>query len=104
MDAIIATGSASGELLGEPSAELRARISGDGRCSFHAVGDDRLTAGDLFADAAWDVQIHQHDIGLTVGRQRKGLFAVGGVGDDLDPGDELTPLDEAERTGVGRSQ
>jgi hypothetical protein len=54
------------------------------------VGDDGLTAGDLFADAAWDVQIHQHDIGLTVGRQRKGLFAVGGVGDDLDPGDELT--------------
>ena len=30
MDAIIATGSVSGELLGDPSADLRARISGDG--------------------------------------------------------------------------
>ena len=30
MDAIIATGSASGELLGEPSAELRARFVGGG--------------------------------------------------------------------------
>jgi len=30
MDAIIATGSVSGELLGDPSAELRARFAGDG--------------------------------------------------------------------------
>jgi quinol monooxygenase YgiN len=30
MNAIIATGSASGELLGEPSAELRARFTGGG--------------------------------------------------------------------------
>ena len=30
MDAIIATGSVCGELLGEPSAELRARFTGDG--------------------------------------------------------------------------
>ena len=30
MDAIIATGSASGELLGEPSTELRARFTGGG--------------------------------------------------------------------------
>ena len=30
MDAIIATGSVFGELLGEPSAELRARFTGDG--------------------------------------------------------------------------
>jgi quinol monooxygenase YgiN len=30
MDAIVATGSVSGELLGEPSAELRARITSDG--------------------------------------------------------------------------
>ncbi len=30
MDAIIATGSVSGELLGDPSAELRARITGGG--------------------------------------------------------------------------
>jgi quinol monooxygenase YgiN len=30
MDAITATGSVSGELLGEPSAELRARITGGG--------------------------------------------------------------------------
>ena len=30
MDAITATGSASGELLGDPSAELRARITGGG--------------------------------------------------------------------------
>ena len=30
MDAIIATGSVSGELLGDLSAELRARITGDG--------------------------------------------------------------------------
>jgi len=30
MDAIIGTGSVSGELLGEPSAEVRASISGDG--------------------------------------------------------------------------
>ena len=30
MDAIVATGSVSGELLGNPSAEIRARISGDG--------------------------------------------------------------------------
>jgi quinol monooxygenase YgiN len=30
MDAIIATGSVSGELLGEPSAEIRAQIAGDG--------------------------------------------------------------------------
>ena len=30
MDAIIATGSVSGELLGEPSAELRARFDGGG--------------------------------------------------------------------------
>jgi quinol monooxygenase YgiN len=30
MDAIIATGSVSGELLGEPSAELRARFTGGG--------------------------------------------------------------------------
>jgi quinol monooxygenase YgiN len=30
MDAIIATGSVSGELLGDPSAEVRANISGDG--------------------------------------------------------------------------
>jgi len=30
MDAIIATGSVSGELLGEPSAELRARIGSGG--------------------------------------------------------------------------
>ena len=30
MDAILATGSASGELLGEPSAELRARFADDG--------------------------------------------------------------------------
>ena len=30
MDAIIATGSVSGEILGEPSAELRARITGGG--------------------------------------------------------------------------
>ena len=30
MDAIIATGSVCGELLGEPSPELRARFSGDG--------------------------------------------------------------------------
>ena len=33
MDAIIATGSVSGELLGEPSAELGARIRAGGRCS-----------------------------------------------------------------------
>jgi hypothetical protein len=31
MDAIIATGSVSGELLVEPSAELGARITGGGR-------------------------------------------------------------------------
>src|SRR5829696_3094055 len=31
MDAIIATGSVFGELLGEPSAELRARFTGGGR-------------------------------------------------------------------------
>lgn len=30
MDAIIATGSVCGELLGEPSAELRARFTGGG--------------------------------------------------------------------------
>ena len=30
MDAIVATGSASGELLGEPSTELRARFTGGG--------------------------------------------------------------------------
>ena len=30
MDAIIATGSVSGELLGDPSAELRARFASDG--------------------------------------------------------------------------
>jgi quinol monooxygenase YgiN len=30
MDAIISTGSASGELLGNPSSELRARFAGDG--------------------------------------------------------------------------
>jgi quinol monooxygenase YgiN len=30
MDAIIATGSVSGELLGQPSAELRARFADDG--------------------------------------------------------------------------
>ena len=30
MDAIVATGSVSGELLGEPSTELRARFSGGG--------------------------------------------------------------------------
>ena len=30
MDAIIATGSASGELLGEPSPELRSRFAADG--------------------------------------------------------------------------
>ena len=30
MDAIIATGSVSGELLGNPSAELRARFASDG--------------------------------------------------------------------------
>ena len=30
MDAIIATGTASGELLGEPSAELRSRFGADG--------------------------------------------------------------------------
>src|SRR6476660_5461200 len=30
MDAIIATGSVSGELLGDPSAELRARFTGGG--------------------------------------------------------------------------
>ena len=30
MDAIVATGSVSGELLGEPSAELRARFTGGG--------------------------------------------------------------------------
>jgi hypothetical protein len=30
MDAIIATGSVFGELLGEPSAELRARFTGGG--------------------------------------------------------------------------
>jgi len=30
MDAIIGTGSVSGELLGEPSADVRASISGDG--------------------------------------------------------------------------
>ena len=30
MDAIIATGSASGELLGEPSPEIRERLAGDG--------------------------------------------------------------------------
>ena len=30
MDAIIATGSVTGELLGDPSAELRERITGDG--------------------------------------------------------------------------
>jgi hypothetical protein len=30
MDAIIATGSVSGELLGDPSAEIRARIAPDG--------------------------------------------------------------------------
>jgi hypothetical protein len=30
MDAIIATGSVSGELLGEPSTELRARFTGGG--------------------------------------------------------------------------
>jgi hypothetical protein len=33
MDAIIATGSVSGELLGEPSAELGARIRAGARCS-----------------------------------------------------------------------
>jgi quinol monooxygenase YgiN len=30
MDAIVGTGSVSGELLGEPSEEIRGRISGDG--------------------------------------------------------------------------
>ena len=30
MDAIVATGSVSGELLGEPSTELRARFTGGG--------------------------------------------------------------------------
>ena len=30
MEAILATGSVSGELLGEPSAELRARLAGGG--------------------------------------------------------------------------
>ena len=30
MDAIVATGSVSGELLGEPSTELRARFTADG--------------------------------------------------------------------------
>jgi hypothetical protein len=40
MDAIIATGSVSGELLGEPSAELGARIRAGPGAALHAVVED----------------------------------------------------------------